>query len=103
MRLFMLSALNKMSALGLDSCVDTLLLPGDILQLEVTSSITLGPGLCQDAEERIVACKVGILRRRASVYWLDTKEKRVRCITRDHITVKYNALLLLVVCSSERG
>jgi len=67
-----------MTALGLDSYVDKLLLPGDVLQLEVTNPITLGPGLCQDPEERVVACKAGILRRRASVYWLDSKEKRVR-------------------------
>lgn len=63
---------------GLDSCVDKLLLPGDVLQLEVTAPITLGPGLRQDTEGRVVACKLGILRRRNSVYWLDTKEKRVR-------------------------
>ena len=67
-----------MTTLGLDGCVDKLLLPGDVLQLEVTTPITLGPGLCQDTEGRVVACKVGILRRRTSVYWLDTKEKRVR-------------------------
>lgn len=85
----MLSALNKMTALGSDSFVDKLLLPGDILQLEVTSKITLGPGLCQDTKERVVAYKAGILRRRASVYWLDTKEKRVRTINLDRIDSSY--------------
>ena len=71
---------------GLDNCVDKLLLPGDVLQLEVTTPITLGPGLRQDTEGRVVACKAGILRCRTSVYWLDTKEKRVREFTLGIIT-----------------
>ena len=75
-----------MTAVGLDSCVDKLSLPGDILQLEVTTPITLGPGLCQDTEGKVVACKAGILRRRNSVYWLDTKEKRVRTCCSSDIT-----------------
>ena len=78
MRLLILSALNEMTASELDDYIDKLVLPGDVLLREVTAQITLGPGLCQDAEGSVVASKAGILRHRASVYWLDTKEKRVR-------------------------
>lgn len=67
-----------MTASGLEEYLDKLVLPGDVLLQEVTTQITLGPGLCQDTEGSVVACKAGILRCRASVYWLDTKEKRVR-------------------------
>ena len=72
-----------MIALELDSCVDKLLFPGDVLQLEVNPQTRLGPGLCEDKEGRVIACKAGIFRRRPTAdskiyYWLDTKEKRVR-------------------------
>lgn len=61
----------------IDSKVDKVVFPGDVVGSITDFKIRLGPGLMQN-QENIVATKCGILRNpQAKYYWIENNQKRV--------------------------
>ena len=67
--------------------VGDVVMPGDkIKDIELDDSkqkIMLGPGLRTDGEN-VFACKAGILKKRASIYYVDSYQKRYLFSFYDH-------------------
>eukprot|EP00118_Oscarella_pearsei_P027326 m.1170 g.1170 ORF g.1170 m.1170 type:complete len:238 (+) comp5800_c0_seq1:2-715(+) len=69
------------------SGVDRVVLPGDILGIfEAGDTLKLGPGI-RVHQESIVATKAGVLRQRkpASIFWIDSNQKRYVPVAKEHV------------------